>query len=220
MTLICGDTHGNFKELFTNLKGATDCNLIHVGDLGVGFPFFDEEWLLAVNEEFAEKNIKFYAIRGNHDDPAYFEGQHKYSNLYLVPDGTLLEIDNENYFFIGGGISVDRVTRTRGLSYWEGEIVKPVEVPKQQIDVVISHICPRIALPVPKKAPIIEYYSERDSKLKEDIQKDFDTMDDMCKKLSGVSEWYFGHYHTSMSMGIYRCLNINEIYERKIKVRN
>ena len=109
-TFILGDTHGRFKEFFELVErhSLKDFNLIHVGDIGVGFECHKEEWLKGINKRFNEKEINFYGIRGNHDDPAYFDGSVKLSNLSLLPDKSILELNGENYLMYGGGISIDR----------------------------------------------------------------------------------------------------------------
>jgi calcineurin-like phosphoesterase family protein len=64
-----------------------------------------------LNKFLHEKDIFMIAIRGNHDNPEYFKGDYKFTNLHLVPDYTVLKLEGQNFLFIGWSISIDRKPR-------------------------------------------------------------------------------------------------------------
>ena len=52
-----------------------NCIIIVAGDSGFGFysyDYYDKE-MTELNMTLLENNIKVYFVRGNHDDPSYFE---------------------------------------------------------------------------------------------------------------------------------------------------
>ena len=225
-TFILGDTHGRFKEFFELVErhSLKDFNLIHVGDIGVGFECHKEEWLKGINKRFNEKEINFYGIRGNHDDPAYFDGSVKLSNLSLLPDKSILELNGENYLMYGGGISIDRFWRTKNETFWENEGSSDFdesEITKfKKIDYVISHNCPRSAFPLPREGNklFLMDYSPKDLNLVKDVSADLNKLDKLesCLiKNFEVKKWFYGHYHVYSKKEIgkikYQCLNVSEL---------
>ena len=67
-----------------------------------------------------ERNVECYMIRGNHDNPAYFEGTtFSYKRFIAVPDYTILQACNHSILCVGGAISIDRIYR---INEWNTEI--------------------------------------------------------------------------------------------------
>jgi UDP-2,3-diacylglucosamine pyrophosphatase LpxH len=79
--------------------------------IGFTTPENDMRILEDLNEQLKKKNITMYAIRGNHDNPAFFKGDHILSNLKLLPDYTVLDLEGKKILLVGGAVSVDRVPR-------------------------------------------------------------------------------------------------------------
>ena len=51
-------------------------------------------------------------VRGNHDNPAYFNGNaFAYKRFIAVPDYAVIQACNRTILGVGGGISIDRVPR-------------------------------------------------------------------------------------------------------------
>ena len=51
-------------------------------------------------------------VRGNHDNPAYFDGATFYYKRFIaVPDYTILQACNHTILCVGGAISIDRIYR-------------------------------------------------------------------------------------------------------------
>lgn len=119
-----GDLHGAWPLLKQWIKqyNIENCIMIICGDIGMGFEKDEltESKLLAFNKFLRLRGITLFGLRGNHDDPAYFNREIKdpekvekyfYSNLKLVPDYTILNVSQKNLLMIGGAVSIDRVYR-------------------------------------------------------------------------------------------------------------
>lgn len=207
-----GDIHGNFRLI--NQYDLRDVSIIQVGDFGVGFRDTQEKTLDYWNISWSARRIHVYAIRGNHDDPKYFDGRYngRWSNITLVPDYTAMQIEGSNVLFIGGARSTDRADRRKDYDYWEGEDFdydeeKLIEVLKEssRIDYVVTHIAPLGLFPF-TFGPSVEHYFERDKYLKLEMQLERELMNRarnlICEK-NKPKKWFYGHYHN----------NVNEIVE-------
>lgn len=51
-------------------------------------------------------------VRGNHDNPAYFDGAMlNFKRFVAVPDYSILQVCNHTILCVGGAISIDRIYR-------------------------------------------------------------------------------------------------------------
>lgn len=78
--VICGDVHGEFRELAFRLcvrYGMSDTLLIVAGDCGFGFekPAYYEQVFSRISPKLSKANNYIAMVRGNHDDPSYFNEQ-------------------------------------------------------------------------------------------------------------------------------------------------
>lgn len=242
MILMLGDIHSNFNYLKTllNSKKVTDCYIIQVGDFGAGFTNEVNELniLNDLNKFLNERNIKMYAIRGNHDDPKYFDGRFKFTNLELIPDYTILELEGNRILCIGGAVSVDRIPRIQkdminaryGSSqrnYWYDEtIVFNEDAIKnaKDINILVTHTAPDFCEPNNKLGfgHLVGEFALEDKKLKEDLKTERDLMTkifDMISDNNKIDRHFYGHFHRSHEQIIVDCkhrlLNINELFEVK-----
>lgn len=218
MILILGDIHGNFKNLKWAIKSRhlTDSTIIQVGDFGVGYkPNYDVNLLEDLNSFLVEKNCFVYAIRGNHDDPKYFDGRYMMSNLKLVPDYSTAKIEDHNFLFVGGAYSIDRklslsrmqLAAIYGLDepeYWFDEpfnldLAKLEQI--KDIDIVITHTAPDWAYPDNKTGfgPFVEAFMFDDEFLREDLTRERDLVSQMFNKLkengNNIKLHFYGHFH-------------------------
>jgi UDP-2,3-diacylglucosamine pyrophosphatase LpxH len=200
---ILGDIH--YLDLIKpKLKefDVRDCYIICVGDLGVGFvaasdPNKEKRIHADLNKWFAARGIIFYGIRGNHDDPAFFNGptQVNLSNFKLLPDYTLLTLNGERFLCVGGAISVDRIHRKVGVSYWTDEalVFKPESI--QECDVLITHTAPTWIGPLDKNN--LDNFSDWknfDKTLWDECLAERKTVNKLIE-LSHAKMHYCGHFH-------------------------
>ena len=243
--MVLGDTHGENMKIapmilqkyhLANDK-ETKC-ILHVGDFGMGFISLKGEilQLVRLNERLKKYNTYLYVIRGNHDDPQYFNddvfkeenGINGFSNIKLLNDHTLLSLDingeSKKVYCIGGAYSVDRSQRTIGKSYWLDEkFVLPSLDERNKIgdvDVVITHTRPTGIWPVEKSS--ISHWIMKDNQLYYDLDwesNDMKILFDSLKSNNTSFKHYYGHFHNSNVeyFGEYKheCLNIDQLVEIK-----
>ena len=96
--ILLGDIHGRLSIIinFIQKNDIDNENIIQVGDFGLGFDSYltDIENLDKLNNILSKKNNKLYALKGNHDNPEFWNGRldNKWSNIKLVKDYSILEI--------------------------------------------------------------------------------------------------------------------------------
>jgi predicted phosphodiesterase len=218
--LFLGDTHGDWNELLyvINYSKTTDINIISVGDMGVGFnPKRDFITHSNLNEEFKEKNINFYGIRGNHDDPKFFKGEHRIvlDNFELLEDYTILSYKDKKIQLIGGAASIDRTGRQEGVSYWIDEGVVFDRKKCQKVDILVTHTAPSYCFPQ-QFNEMVYGWAREDAYLLEDLTEERGVMDEILK-LCNPSLHLYGHFHSNWTEVVNGCkhklLNINELWE-------
>jgi UDP-2,3-diacylglucosamine pyrophosphatase LpxH len=118
--------HEEFEQLAHRLaiRKIKDLQLVQVGDFGLGFGNKNQEELnlKTLNKTLKSGNNILYVIRGNHDDPSYFQQWQNIGNIRLVPDYSVLDLGGYTVLLIGGAISIDRTNRTQGKNYWKEEV--------------------------------------------------------------------------------------------------
>ena len=203
--IIGGDTHGNWKPLFSSISqyDIRDRAIIIAGDCGFGFNYHDKEvkTVKYLNKSFVARNNQLYLLRGNHDNPHYWNaGNLSHGNIHFVPDYSILPIEGHNVLFLGGAISIDRLERKLGLSYWINEpfildLDKLATI--RDVDVVVSHSCPNFCYPLGQNG-IPNYWHQRDIGLLELVIKERNDLAKAYDKLSEnnkISLWAYGHFH-------------------------
>lgn len=243
-----GDTHGDNMKIAPTLlqKYHLDNNketkgILHVGDFGMGFTKLNggKTYLKLLNERLKKYNTYLYVIRGNHDDPQYFNddvfkeenGINDFSNIKLLKDHTLLSLKINGKFkkiyCIGGAYSIDRIQRTVGKSYWLDEkFVLPSLDERNKIgevDVVITHTRPTGIWPIEKSA--ISHWIMKDSQLYYDLDWEADDMKTLFNTLKSNNKsfkHFYGHFHSSKveydGEFKHQCLNIDELVEVRFDI--
>ena len=198
-TLVVGDIHGEWDALFRKIGhlDLRDCTLICVGDLGVGFKGSHTKEIRALefaNDFFAARGIQFLSIRGNHDNPAFFNGKiQTFSNLRLIPDYHVETINDKKFLFVGGAISIDRTRRKQGVSYWRDEGFNLDHSKLQRCDVLITHSAPTWNGPIEKNG-MLANFCQKDPTLWDECMTER-KQHDILLKLSGAKRHYCGHFH-------------------------
>ena len=245
--VVAGDIHGDFKALVYKCcvqYGMTDTLIIVAGDCGFGFqrPGYYEDLYMQLSGRLAKANNWLVFVRGNHDNPAYFDGQQvNYKRWKAVPDYSVLKACGHTILCVGGAISVDRTYRISemyGMTivieedrrfevayYWPEE--KPVYDETRleaidkvcTIDTVITHTAPSFC--EKQSHQDIQNWLVKDEDLQEDIKEERRTMDRLLSFLKEhghpVDQWYYGHFHESWHSEIdgvrYNMLDCLEVRE-------
>lgn len=218
--VFLGDNHGAWSDLFylIDKHELTNCHLISVGDCGIGFETEERQTATnkRLNASFADRNIFFKAIRGNHDDPSYFNSNRiVLSNFETIEDYSVFDYNNKKIQFIGGAISIDRTGRTLNLSHWEDEGVIFDRKKCEKVDILVTHTAPSFCFPQ-QFNEIVYGWAREDAYLIEDLTDERAVMDEIFK-ICYPSYHFYGHFHSSSRENIGNCshrlLNINELYE-------
>ena len=226
-----GDTHGVVDFFGERLieYDFHDTVVFQVGDFGMGcYPKENEDirldWL---NEILVERNVFVYAIRGNHDEKVYFNNNWVRSNIMLVADYTIIEINVEDrierIFCFGGAISVDRLKRPGlGKAWWADEVCVFDDVminEVRNITMVVCHTAPDQVEPYFNN-DLVNFCAVKDLTLIDELFKERRSMTymiDVLKKNNPdtLTKCYYGHFHfqsTGEYNGIeFRLLKINEL---------
>jgi UDP-2,3-diacylglucosamine pyrophosphatase LpxH len=243
MLIFLGDLHSNFNNLrwYIENKKITDATIIQVGDFGIGFnnDKVDNQLLQELNIFLNQKNTNFFAIRGNHDNPKYFKGNHLLSNLKLLPDYSVITVDDWNILLVGGAISVDRIPRIKENGYfkdfnidkqvyWQDEIFTYNDDNKnfinnlKNIDIVVTHTAPSKCNPDNSLGfnRIVDSFARTDSDLKNDLIEERKLADVFFSDLlsnNDIRYHFYGHFHFSNIDSFGRCshilLDVGEFYQ-------
>ena len=230
---ICGDIHGELNRLVWNdtHKLKISCaDILVVGDFGAGFgrPNSMDVRYRDIRSTLETNDICLYTIRGNHDDPAFFDGFHDYERLHFLPDHRLVELCGKRIYSIGGAVStdidlIDPLTRKSrrmkndtlirfGSSkriWWADET--PTQITEglpEVVDIIVSHEAPLSFEPEPQREPHI-----RESTWQQ-VLESRRYLDEVLKKVKPPL-WFYGHYHNHYEGFVngttYRGLDIGEI---------
>ncbi|SFD31933.1 Calcineurin-like phosphoesterase [Chitinophaga sp. CF118] len=231
--IMIGDLHGEHLNVLNKILQLeiTNTPFIQVGDFGLGFHDLhrDIKTLAELNKFFEMHNNTLYIIRGNHDNPFFWNHRHElqFKHIVLVQDYEKITIEDQKILFIGGGISIDRKNRTPGKDYWaDEEFVFNQELLNNActtgIDMVVTHIAPDKAWPY-TFTPVVNHYASREPNLKAALHQERSNMTMVYEqvKLAGCKQWYYGHYHQSKIEEkeglLFQCLDINEMHRPSIR---
>lgn len=233
---IQSDNHGNVKTLQNNIDmyGSSGMTIFHVGDFGYSLTsLYQNEYqyhksLKGFNKFLKARGIIMYVIRGNHDNPSYFDGRFTLSHLKLVPDYSVVNLHDENWLLVGGAISIDRRARKQGISYWKDEEFN-LQFDKisamRNISNVVTHTAPGFGLDADTLAgKIVDEFAHgyNDKTLVSDIRVERLQMEAMCdllKENNDINRWYFGHFHIRMNQEYkgtrFTCIEIDALLEHR-----
>lgn len=197
---------------------------------------------MQLSGQLTKQNNWLVFIRGNHDNPAYFDGQVvNHERWKAVPDYSVIKACGHTILCVGGAISVDRIwrkTEMYGMTvvveddqrleqslYWPDE--KPVYDQARleaiseacTVDTVITHTAPSFCEKQTKAG--IQDWLAKDEGLRDDLKEERRTMDRVFSFLKEnshpVDQWYYGHFHESWHSEVdgvkYNMLNCLEVKE-------
>lgn len=206
MILFCGDIHGDWKGFLKMIRKRkiTNAHIFICGDIGIGFKGnYDKEIkeLEHYNVPFGKDSNYIYCIRGNHDDPRYFDGSIFLDNIKLVSDYSIIDAEGVRILCIGGATSVDRYCRTEGKDYWKNEVLK---YNYKAIDLIknVDVLCTHTSIPPVNfgNSIDIEFFKDMDDKLEEDINEErlkIEALRNSLFQSNNIKNWYHGHFHAS-----------------------
>ncbi len=223
--IVCGDIHGEFNTVIYKLcvqYQLTDTLLIVAGDCGFGFdkPGYYENVFKRNSARLSKANNRIVMVRGNHDDPAYFnEERIKHERFRTVPDYSIIYACGHNILCIGGAVSIDRDYRKKHdakhtasctASYWADEMPFYDETALNEIgtqfriDTVITHTAPSFCELISKSG--LSEWAALDPAIPADCESERKTMDQIYEHLKAdghpVRHWFYGHFHQSWNSEI------------------
>ena len=208
---LVGDLHTNYKEFKEHLeadKSLKDCTFIFLGDMD----FRDEEiaynQFKALDKMLSERNIGSYVIRGNHDNPKFWEDENpeniefwnRFQSFRPIGSRTRININNNVGIIISGAVSINRADLTPGVNYWP-EYDK-VELPPdfvdygeslKNVDFIIGHTGPVHKDIFKEQQTGCEKYL-KDGFLVNDLENEQKQLRAILKRYR-PKRWYCGHYH-------------------------
>ena len=195
--VISGDIHGAFEEMVFKLcvqYGMTDTLLIVAGDCGFGFekPGYYEQIFTKVSRRLTKANNWIAMIRGNHDDPAYFQEQRiNHERFRCVPD----------YSIVTACYWADEMPR------FDEETLAEINA-NYKVDTVVTHTAPSFCELITKDG--LMGWASRDATLLEDCERERAILDRIFESLlkagHPITHWYYGHFHQSWSSTIHGIL--------------
>ncbi|WP_297698310.1 metallophosphoesterase [uncultured Fibrobacter sp.] len=236
---ICGDIHGEISGFVRKAvnRGISCVDILVVGDFGAGFgrPKSMDVAYGKVRAALEKNDICIYTIRGNHDDPAFFDGKHDFERLHFLPDYCIIELCGKRIYPVGGAVSADidmvdplsRKSRRMindslikfGSSkrvWWPDEAPSTDSAPStnsrtlfpESVDIVVSHEAPLSFEP-----PLVRAGYVRDETWLKIVESR--KYLDYVLQIVNPTLWFYGHYHChyegNCQNTLYQCLDIAEM---------
>ncbi len=238
--IFIGDIHGEFDTLYYNLRinKLKNINIFVCGDIGIGFekPVHYQQTWKKMNEYCMKNNIFIYFMRGNHDNPIFFQEDtpqydavQSLSNINIIQDFDIIKTDTNKILCIGGAVSVDRYMRKDGKNWWRNERVKNIDledyIKDKEFNIIISHTAPECFGTPGMGHGTLQYFFMMDPELENDIKNEGALMNEYCDIILSKNipmRWFYGHFHNKHEGNwgtiLYRCLDVEEfnINMRKI----
>ena len=160
-------------------------------------------------------------LDGNHENHDWIDSMevsewhggkvHKDGSIIHLMRGQIYDIQKKKFFVMGGADSVDKNSRTPGISWWAREVPNYAEINEaidnlmaneNSVDFVLTHTCPeRLIKPMFNLTPWQEYNN---------VEKILQTI--LGMKIN-FRKWYFGHWHQDVEYKNFVCL-----YNKVIKL--
>lgn len=211
MIYLTGDIHGDPTqvELFCSKMQLTEKDtIIMLGDVGVNNYGGKKDRL--PKRILSSLPVTFLCIHGNHEirpqnipeyKPTIWNGgrvlvDEEHPNILFAEDGEVYDLDGKKALAIGGAYSVDKFYRLqRGFGWWADEQpseetkrkIEAVLSARKDIDIILSHTCPKKYIPTEMFLPMIDQSSVDNS-----TEEWLDTIEDTVD----YKAWYCGHWHT------------------------
>jgi len=226
---LMGDFHGQSEILKEKLQEitatATPSALIMIGDYDV----HTAAEVAELKDLLTAYPIDYYLLRGNHDNPLYWQDRgistlFEDASFHFLHEVDCIQWGDIRFLTVNGAVSVDRT----GIRFDQGNCWPETEpVPKDAVDqirklkeqyggfdVLLSHT--GIISGQTIKNEFTKSFASTDETLFEDLEKERKLMQ-RIQIGSGVENHYFGHFHQSWQGEEYeidcRCLDICELIQ-------
>ena len=225
--IITGDTHGNplnrFRSVLDRVKASEETEyaftkndlMAVVGDFGVIWgPDTPKQRRIEnrILDELEAMPFTTVFIDGNHenfDRLLAFPEEERFggkvgvlrpSVLHLKQRGHVYDFGGMKTWCFGGGISIDKILRREGTSWWAAEEpskeeyeygISQLEANGWRVDMVLTHAAPTRALNALNLKPLLARDLGYEPNLYDPLSPYFD-------KIAGrldFDSWVFGHYH-------------------------
>lgn len=212
MLAFLGDIHGSTDQLIYAIDKIKDSEvkaLIQVGDFG----YFPDRFKAF---SIIHPEIPVYFIDGNHEHfpslEKFTDVTEVFNNIFYVPRGTVLELDNRKLAFCGGAASVDKQIRLRqNMAWYPEEEITDEQLSRlddvDEVDILVTHTPPNC---------IINYYFPQSGLVNWGLPVTW--VDPSAVKIEKLwrrlrmPKLICGHFHRSILHDTIRILDINEIY--------
>lgn len=213
MFWISGDKHSDFTTVenfcIEAKLSAVDDAMILLGDVGLNY--YRDLRDVVLKQHLAQLPMTFLSLHGNHEArietlPDYQPIQRygatvycdpRYPNQLFLQDGNIYTFGSTRALVIGGAYSMDKFIRLRNRWPWfedeqPSEAIRvrteaTLEAAGWEVDIVLSHTCPRSRVPMETLR----------MELLEGSAMDFSTEDwlETIRQRLTFKRWYVGHFH-------------------------
>lgn len=216
--MFVGDSHGNTGFVCDALLLAQKLEIprvIQMGDFGIWPGEEGRLYLNAVDACGKDTGVRFDFIDGNHEDFDQLDVYEKESernvdgsvrvrpHINWWPRGSATTIEGRSVAFLGGAVSVDRLARKEGKSWWSQEHVTRTQMDRfysntpNPVDIMIMHDAPAC---VPMKSTGAYPPSLLKASYAMRLQLD-QALKHAKPKLLCHGHWHLRHYTTSNMRG-------------------
>ncbi len=225
--IITGDTHGNplnrFRSVLDRVKASEETEyaftkndlMAVVGDFGVIWGPGTPKQIRMENrilDELEAMPFTTVFIDGNHENfdrlLAFPEeerfggkvGALRPSVLHLKQRGHVYDFGGMKTWCFGGGISIDKILRREGTSWWAAEEpskeeyeygISQLEANGWKVDMVLTHAAPTRALNALNLKPLLTKDLGYEANLYDPLSPYFEQVTERLD----FDRWSFGHYH-------------------------
>jgi predicted phosphodiesterase len=221
MIYVTGDTHGSLARLSTDSmpfasRWTRKDTLIVCGDFGFLFSGGTREETALRELSFRPYTILF--VDGNHENfglldtykPIPWKGgmaRRLRRNIYHLMRGQVFELEGHTVFTMGGGFSIDRSRRYKGVDWWPAEMPGPEEYAEARknlehcdhnVDYIITHTAPERVM--------LQIFGEHEG------EKELNDFLEWVLTNVSYKRWYFGHLHMDAPLD-------NNLYAMFLSVR-
>ena len=177
-------------------------HVIHLGDFGIWPGREGKRYLDRVERDCAEHGIVMWVVPGNHEDYTQINsGKHDdlgrrlfRPHILALPRGFRWKWHGRTWLALGGAISVDRIERVPGASWWPAEAITTDEaaavVDDGMADVMVCHDVP---------AGVVHSFPAPPDRWLPDIRRTEDHRELLQAVVDAVQPSYFMHGHIHRS---------------------